>query len=64
MVMPAVVYRWSYRAHSLKSLERNILSFCDIGPIKESLIGLVEAENGNKRMKWLTKMGAFGRRGT
>jgi hypothetical protein len=27
MGMPAAVYRWFYRAHSLKSLERNILGF-------------------------------------
>ena len=63
MGMPAFIYRWYYLAHSLKSLERNILGFCGIGPIKENLIGMVEAQNGSKRAKWLEKMGAFGRQG-
>jgi putative NADPH-quinone reductase len=38
--MPAPIYRWYFGAHSLKSLERNILGFCGFGPIKESLISL------------------------
>lgn len=63
MGMPALIYRWYFRAHSLKSLERNILGFCGIGPIKESLIGMVEAPNGKKREKWLAKMRALGRQG-
>jgi len=38
MGMPAFFYRWYYRSHSLKSLQRNILTFTGIGPIKTSLI--------------------------
>jgi putative NADPH-quinone reductase len=63
MGMPAFFYRWYFRAHSLKSLERNILGFCGIGPIKESLIGMVEAENGDAREKWLRKMRILGSKG-
>lgn len=63
MGMPAFIYRWYFGAHSLKSLERNILSFGGIGPIKESLIGMVESPNDTKRKKWLEKMRAFGRAG-
>ncbi len=63
MGMPALVYRWYFGAHSLKSLERNILSFCGIGPIQESLIGMVEAPDNAKREKWLEKMRSFGRQG-
>lgn len=63
MGMPAFFYRWYFRAHSLKSLERNILGFCGIGPIKESLIGMVEAKDGAKREKWLRKMRALGSKG-
>ncbi len=62
MGMPALFYRWYFRAHSLKSLERNILRFCGIAPIKESLIGLVESPNGARREKWLAKMRELGRR--
>jgi putative NADPH-quinone reductase len=63
MGMPALLYRWYFGAHSLKSLERNILGFCGIGPIRESLIGLVEAADNAKREKWLAKMHALGRAG-
>lgn len=62
MGMPALVYRWFFGAHSLKSLERNILGFCGIGPIRESLIGSVEADAG-KRAMWLQKMEQLGHRG-
>ena len=62
MGMPALLYRWYFLAHSLKSLERNILKFCGISPIQESLIGLVEASEP-KRKKWLAKMRGFGQKG-
>jgi putative NADPH-quinone reductase len=53
MGMPAWFYRWYFGAHSLKSLERNILGLCGIGPIQESLIGMVEAMSNAKREQWL-----------
>lgn len=62
MGMPALAYRWYFRAHSLKSLERNVLGFCGIGPIRESLVGMVEARNGKARKAWLDKMTRFGAR--
>ena len=61
MGMPALVYRWVFRAHSLKSLERNILRFCGIGPIRESLFGMVEAVGDARRQGWLDKMRRLGR---
>lgn len=63
MGMPAMIYRWYFRAHSLKSLERNVLGFCGIKPIKENLIGMVEEENEAKHKKWLEKMHVLGRKG-
>ncbi len=63
MGMPALFYRWYYGAHSLKSLERNILGFVGIAPIRESLFGGVEAVSDAKRAKWLKKMEALGRKG-
>ena len=36
MGMPAFVYRWYFGAHGLRSLERNILGFCGIRPIRAS----------------------------
>lgn len=63
MGMPAVVYRWYFRAHSLKSLERNILKFVGIGPIGETLIGMIEAGGSAARGEWLKKVRALGRAG-
>jgi putative NADPH-quinone reductase len=63
MGMPALVYRWFFGAHSLKSLERNILKFVGIKPIHESIIGMVAAKAGAGREKWLKKMEALGREG-
>ena len=62
MGMPALVYRWYFRAHSLRSLERNILGFCGIGPIRETLIGMIEAKSEGKRLVELRKMHEIGRR--
>ena len=61
MGMPALVYRWFFRAHSLKSLERNILGFVGIGPIRETLIGMVEGSPAS-RERWLAKLRALGGR--
>ncbi len=40
MGMPAFIYRWYFGAHGLKNLKRNILGFCGVGPIKDTLIGM------------------------
>lgn len=63
MGMPAFIYRWFYGAHSLKSLERHILGFCGIGPIRETLIGGVENIDTEQRRKWLQKMRQLGAKG-
>jgi putative NADPH-quinone reductase len=63
MGMPALVYRWFYRAHSIKSLERNILGFVGIAPVNETLIGMVgnlEPETAEKWFGKLEKLGANG----
>ena len=41
MGMPAPVYRWYFRAHGLKNLERNILRFSGFGPVRSTLLGSV-----------------------
>jgi len=56
MGMPSLVYRWYFRAHSLKALERNILGFVGIAPIHETLIGSVEGLSAPERERWLHKL--------
>lgn len=61
MGMPAVVYRYFYRAHSLKSLERNILGMVGIAPVHETLVGLVERLGDEGVAKWRARMRKLGR---
>lgn len=59
MGMPAPFYRYFYRAHSVKSLERNILRFVGFRPVRRSLIGSVESSRAY-REAWLDRMRALG----
>jgi len=60
MGMPVFVYRWYFGAHGLRSLERSILGFADIGPIRESLFGMIEQASEAKRQAWLAKLRRLG----
>jgi putative NADPH-quinone reductase len=57
MQMPAFVYRWYFHPHP----EKNTLRVGGIGPIRESLIGLVETPDSRRREGWLLRMRALGR---
>jgi putative NADPH-quinone reductase len=61
MGMPAFFYRWYFRAHSLKSLERNVLAFCGIAPVHASIVGMVEDLGDARRTGWLKRMQELGR---
>jgi putative NADPH-quinone reductase len=60
MGMPAFFYRWYYRAHSVKSLERNILAFCGIAPVRKMLLGMVEGVSDAQRGRWLESVRTCG----
>jgi putative NADPH-quinone reductase len=62
MGMPAAVYRWWFLAHSIASLERNILRFVGIAPVRRTLIGLVEGMGDARRGAWLGRLRALGAR--
>jgi putative NADPH-quinone reductase len=61
MGMPALVYRYYFRAHSVRSLERNVLGFVGIAPVHETLIGGVESIDDEARARWLARLAALGR---
>lgn len=63
MGMPALVYRWWFGAHGIRTLRRSILGFCGFGPITQSLIGMVEQPAPRRREKWLARMESLGRAG-
>lgn len=60
MGMPVLAYRWYFGAHGLKSLERSVLGFCGISPIRESLFGMITTASVATRSKWLDKMRRLG----
>jgi len=60
MGMPVFFYRWYFGAHGLKSLERSILGFAGIGPIRESLFGTIEQASEAKRQAWLATLRRLG----
>lgn len=63
MGMPALVYRVYFRAHTLRSLKRNILNFAGISPVRDTVIGSVEGMGDKGRKKWLDRLRRMGRRG-
>lgn len=63
MGMPAFVHRWWFGAHALKSLRRDVLGLCGIRPVRETLIGSVEAMGEARRRAWLERMRRLGAAG-
>jgi putative NADPH-quinone reductase len=63
MGMPSLIYRWYFRAHSIRSLERNILGFVGFRPVNETLIGMVGNLDPKTAKKWLVKMEELGKKG-
>jgi putative NADPH-quinone reductase len=63
MGMPALIYRWFFFAHSLKNLQRNILGFSGIKPIRSTLIGPIEGLTDHQRADWLDVLRDLGEQG-
>jgi putative NADPH-quinone reductase len=59
MGMPGLFYTLYYRAHSLKSLERNVLRLCGIAPVRHTVIGAVESDDTTRR-GWLEELHNLG----
>jgi putative NADPH-quinone reductase len=62
MGMPAFAYRWFYGAHGVRGLERNVLNFVGIKPVRTTYIGMVDTPYF-KAPRWFEKMRELGRRG-
>jgi putative NADPH-quinone reductase len=61
MGMPGFIYRWYFRAHSLRSLQRNILHFIGFRRVRATVIGSIGTLDGAARAKRLEEMRALGR---
>lgn len=60
MGMPALVYRWYFRAHSVRSLQRNILKFVGFRRVRTTLIGDIAGLSGAARSRWLDELRTLG----
>jgi len=63
MGMPALAYRLWYGGHGLRALDRSILRFAGIRPVRWTLFGGVEAASAERRARWIERMRTLGRRG-
>ena len=63
MGMPAFMYRWYFGGHGLRGLERSILRFAGIKPVRETLIGMIGDIGEARLQRWLDRMRDYGRRG-
>lgn len=61
MGMPALIYRFYFRAHSIKSLERNVLGFVGLAPVHETLVGLVDKLGADAVATWQARLRKLGR---
>jgi putative NADPH-quinone reductase len=61
MGMPALVYRFYFRAHSVRSLERNVLGFVGFAPVHETLVGSVDQLGEAGVARWQAKLRRLGR---
>lgn len=62
MGMPALVYRWYFRARGVGLLKRNILGFVGIAPVRDTLVGMVDKLGEAGVRKWQDKLHALGAR--
>lgn len=62
MGMPAWVYRWYFRAHSVRSLRRNILHFVGFRRVRMTLLGGVDTLSRRQRELYLQRMRRLGER--
>jgi len=62
MGMPALIYRWYFQAHGVRGLERSVLRFSGMKPIRETLLGTVQGVNERRRQRWLDQMKESGKR--
>ena len=63
MGMPALLYRWFFLAHGLKNLERNILRFCGIRPVRSTILGSIGTCGTEKIQRRLAEVQALGSAG-
>jgi putative NADPH-quinone reductase len=60
MGMPALIYRWYFRAHGLKNLKRNVLKFVGFSPVRDTLVGRVGTRSRESIVRMLNDVRTLG----
>lgn len=63
MGMPTLVYRFFFFAHGLRNLERNVLKYAGVSPVRATLIGSIKDMDRATGEKWISRVRALGLRG-
>lgn len=63
MGMPAFFYRLWFGAHGVKALERSVLRFVGMKPVRTTMLGMVGGASDKRRKAWLAKMERLGGQG-
>jgi putative NADPH-quinone reductase len=61
MGMPALIYRWYFRAHGLKNLKRNVLRFVGFSPVRDTVLGSVTTRSKASIRRSLDEVKSLGR---
>jgi putative NADPH-quinone reductase len=61
MGMPALIYRWYFRAHGLKNLKRNILGFVGFSPVRMTVLGSIATRGKDSIRRALDEVRSLGR---
>jgi putative NADPH-quinone reductase len=62
MGMPALIYRWYFRAHGLRNLERNVLGFVGFSPVRDTMVGSVATRSKVSLQRLLQQVKKLGSR--
>jgi len=63
MATNTLVYKHLYGEHTVKALERNILKFCGIDPVKTTLVGEVYKKSPKQLERSIAQMKVYGSKG-
>ncbi len=63
MGMPAAIYRWVYLAHGVRCIDRGILGFAGMKPVRHTYFGRVDAVEPDQRQRWILLMRRMGEQG-
>lgn len=55
MGMPKAAYRLIFGAHGVKALEKSVLGFAGVKPVRETLFGMVQGQDAEKISKRIDK---------